>query len=50
VKVFLTATDEERARRRHAELRTKGIDQSFDATLREIRTRDHQDSTREIAP
>jgi cytidylate kinase len=50
VKIFLTATDEERARRRCLELRAKGMDVSFDETLREVRERDHQDSTRAIAP
>jgi cytidylate kinase len=50
VKIFLTATDEERARRRCLELRAKGMDVSVDETLREVRERDHQDSTRAIAP
>jgi cytidylate kinase len=50
VKVFLTATDDERARRRHEELREKGIAATFEETLQEVRARDHQDSTRAHAP
>jgi cytidylate kinase len=50
VKIFLTATDEERARRRCLELRSKGMEVSLETTLREVRARDHQDSTRAVAP
>lgn len=45
-KFFLTASDDERARRRAAEL--GGAD--LDATLRDIRERDARDSQREVAP
>ncbi|MDO9017125.1 MAG: (d)CMP kinase [Deltaproteobacteria bacterium] len=50
LKVFLTATAEERARRRCDELRGKGIDADYAVTLAEVRQRDHQDASREIAP
>jgi cytidylate kinase len=50
VKVFLTASEEERARRRTQELREKGMAVELEATLREVRERDRQDSTRAHAP
>ncbi len=50
LKVFLTATAEERARRRCEELRAKGTDADYEATLADVRQRDHQDASREIAP
>ena len=50
VKIFLTATPEVRAQRRHLELQAKGSKDSFEKVLAEIKQRDHQDSTREIAP
>ena len=46
-KFFLTASDEERARRRQAEL---GSAASFDEVLREIRERDDRDASRDVAP
>ncbi len=49
-KVFLTAEADERAKRRCLELRTKGQEVVFDTVLEEIKARDLQDSTREIAP
>jgi cytidylate kinase len=49
-KFFLTATDEERARRRVAELRSGGTDVDYDTTLREIRERDQRDASRAVAP
>jgi cytidylate kinase len=49
-KFFLTATDEERARRRVAELRAAGTEVEYDATLAEIRERDHRDASRDVAP
>lgn len=49
-KFFLTADDEERARRRYAELEAKGQKQSFEEVLRQLRERDHNDSTREVTP
>ena len=50
VKIFLTASAEVRAKRRHLELQAKGSKDSFEKVLAEIKQRDHQDSTREIAP
>ena len=50
LKVFLTASAEERARRRCGELRAKGIDADYAVTLAEVLQRDHQDASREIAP
>jgi cytidylate kinase len=50
LKVFLTASAEERARRRCDELRLRGIDADYAVTLAEVRQRDHQDASREIAP
>ena len=50
VKIFLTASAEVRAQRRHAELMAKGSKDSFEKVLSEIVKRDHQDSTRAIAP
>ena len=49
-KFFLTATDEERARRRVAELRLAGTDVDHETTLREIRERDQRDASRAVAP
>ena len=50
VKVFLTASAEERARRRWLELQKRGNDATFDEVLRDIEYRDRQDSTRAAAP
>jgi len=50
VKVFLTASPETRARRRCDELAQKGTPQDFQSVLAEVKARDHQDSTRPIAP
>lgn len=50
LKVYLTASAEERARRRCDELRLKGLDADYAVTLAEVRQRDHQDRSREIAP
>jgi cytidylate kinase len=49
-KFFLTASDEERARRRHAELGAKGDPSSYDEVLADQRRRDKDDSERAIAP
>jgi len=49
-KFFLSATDEERARRRVEELRLVGKPVDFAVTLAEIRERDHRDSSRDVAP
>ncbi|MCL7745890.1 (d)CMP kinase [Halalkalibacter alkaliphilus] len=50
VKVFLTASVDERARRRYEEQRKKGIPADFDQLKEEIARRDQLDSTREFAP
>jgi cytidylate kinase len=50
VKVFLTASAEERAIRRHKQLKEKGLDVSLCALSREIAERDERDSRRAVAP
>ena len=50
VKIYLTASVEERARRRCEELKTKGYDAKIDEVATEIQQRDKQDMEREIAP
>ena len=50
VKIFLTASDEVRAARRHAELVAKGQAVTLEATLADIRERDARDSGRDVAP
>lgn len=50
LKVFLTASAEQRAERRHKQLITKGISVNIDGLLRDIRERDVRDSTRAAAP
>ena len=50
VKIFLTASAEVRAQRRYLEQQAKGSKDSFEKVLAEIVMRDHQDSTRAIAP
>jgi cytidylate kinase len=50
LKVFLTATPEERARRRHKQLIEKGISSSIDSLLLDIRERDARDAGRAAAP
>ncbi len=50
VKIYLTATVEERAKRRYSELIEKGQDADLEKIAEDIRTRDYQDMNREIAP
>lgn len=50
VKIFLSASAAERARRRCAELRAAGQPVDLDVTLREIEERDQRDSERALAP
>lgn len=50
VKIFLTASPEIRAKRRVAQLAEKGIESDYDEVLKDIITRDYNDSHREIAP
>lgn len=50
LKVFLTASAEERARRRYLQLKGKGEDVSLSSLLDEIRARDERDTQRAVAP
>ena len=50
VKIFLTASAEERARRRFEELTEKGEKVSFEKVLQDMKQRDKQDTERAIAP
>ncbi len=50
VKIFLTASAEERARRRYEELIKKGASADYEAVLADLQKRDYDDSHREIAP
>lgn len=50
LKIFLTASAEERARRRVRQLKEAGQSADFPTVLKEIEERDYQDSHREIAP
>ena len=50
LKIFLTASPEARARRRLAELKAKGSEQSFEEVLRDMIRRDEQDTNRAAAP
>ena len=50
LKIFLTASLEERARRRFEELKAKGAEVELEKIQQEIFLRDKQDSEREIAP
>ena len=50
VKIFMTASAECRAKRRYNELLAKGADVKYEDVLAEMNERDHNDSTRDIAP
>ena len=50
LKVFLTASVEERARRRHKQLMEKGIDATLPPLLQDINQRDARDAKRGVAP
>jgi cytidylate kinase len=50
VKVFVTASAEERARRRHKQLIAKGISVTMESLVRDIRERDARDAGRAAAP
>ena len=50
VKIFLTASPEIRAERRHKELLEKGIDTSLEQVFLDIKDRDRQDQTRAASP
>lgn len=50
IKIFLTASPEERARRRYEELVARGEEASYENVLADVRRRDEQDSSRALAP
>ena len=50
LKIFLTASAGERARRRYKQLKDKGMDVSLAALSRDIEDRDRRDSERSVAP
>jgi cytidylate kinase len=50
VKVFLTASAEERARRRNDQNVEAGLADDYDAVLADVKRRDHLDSTRAVSP
>ncbi len=50
VKIFLTASSEERARRRWKEMQEKGMPDSYEEVLRQVRERDEQDMNRPVEP
>lgn len=50
VKIFLTASPEERARRRYRELLQKGRTAAYENVLKDLTRRDHNDSHRAVAP
>jgi len=50
LKIYLTASPDERAARRHKQLMGKGLDANMAALLQDIRERDQRDSARAAAP
>ncbi len=50
LKVYLSASPEQRAARRHKQLISKGISANIKTLLQDLKTRDERDSTRKIAP
>ena len=50
LKIFLTASAEERATRRYKQLKNKGMDVNFAGLLDSIKARDERDSSRSVAP
>lgn len=50
VKIFLTASVAERARRRHLEMQSKGISSEIADIQKEIEQRDEQDMSRSVSP
>ena len=50
IKIFLTASAADRARRRYEELKAKGEDVRYEDVLADLEQRDHNDSTRAVAP
>lgn len=50
VKIFLTASAEERARRRNAQNVASGLPDDYETVLADVQRRDHLDSTRAVSP
>ncbi|HCC00873.1 MAG TPA: (d)CMP kinase [Ruminococcaceae bacterium] len=50
LKIFLTASAEDRAGRRFAELTQKGLEITYPEVLREVKERDQRDTTRAVSP
>ncbi len=50
LKIYLTASAEERARRRFVELNTRGLDVTLSGLLQDIQARDERDMNRTVAP
>jgi cytidylate kinase len=50
VKIFLTASAEERARRRNEQNIASGLADDYEAVLADVKRRDHLDSTRAVSP
>lgn len=50
LKIYMVASIQERAKRRHQELREQGFEPDFEEVAKEIEARDHLDSQRETAP
>jgi cytidylate kinase len=50
LKIYLTASPEERARRRYNQLKEKGFDANLAALVEDIRNRDERDMSRDVAP
>jgi len=50
VKLYVTASDEVRAERRHKELTSKGMDVTLQSVSDDLKTRDARDAEREAAP
>lgn len=50
VKIFLTASAEERARRRNEQNIASGLGDDYEAVLADVKRRDHLDSTRAVSP
>ena len=50
LKIYLTASPEERARRRYEELKKKGYSVTYEEVLKEVIERDRQDENRPFAP
>ena len=49
-KIFLTASQEERARRRFLEMQAKGMNDTFEQVLEDLKKRDDQDMNRPVEP